>query len=72
MNFHCIQGYGTLSEHQKRLFRKVYDNHRATLSSKKRKAYVPIALIDESEERYFKVIFKNGDWLRYRYDGSWC
>lgn len=63
-----------LSDEQKQLFEKVYEQHAASMGTEMRKKYskenVDVVIWVRSE-KCLHVHFKDGEWWRYGLNGTW-
>jgi len=69
MNFEKIKGYSKLLPNQKLLFQMIFAKHQASLGAEAKKDYDPKSV--KYEGKFFRVTFKNGEWLHYMSDGTW-
>lgn len=70
LNYKKLKGYEKLSQRQKELFKRVYENHMACIESETLKEkYTPVKVAPE--EYGVKVEFKAATWLHYNWKGEW-
>jgi len=64
-----VKGFNGLSSSDQELFLEIYTRHQAGHGMDFKDNWKAVSV--RREQRYFKVVFKNGQWLHYYLDGSW-
>lgn len=75
IDFSKVKGFNKLTPEQQELFIETYKLHNSIQGHEYKEDYIPVSVkwVEENSNRksYFKVVFKNGIWLRYTQKKEW-
>ncbi len=69
IDFNSVKGYNKLSDAAKDIFERTYKRHNAGWGMDYKEDWIPVSV--KCEGNSLKVVFKNGEWLRYYSNGTW-
>lgn len=65
-----VKGFNKLTKEQQDILIRTNIKHKAGVGSDYKDGWTPVKVSPLGEN--LKVVFKNGDWLHYTPEGTWC